>query len=149
MPAGSKVCGFLSYVVNLGCSRCYKKFGAGVFGKHNYSGFDRESWTYRTKEKHRADVELTRKCSTETAQQRKESELGSRYSGLLLLPYFDVVRMLIIDTMYHLYLGTAKNTFALWRNKGIISDVDVRISNDRCLNSMYHRMSVFHVYHRQ
>ena len=39
--------------------------------------------------------------------------------------------MLIIDPMHNLYLGTAKNTFALWRKKGIIIDVDVRIINNR------------------
>jgi len=41
LPAGRKVCGFLSYSANLGCSRCYCNFGTGVFGKHNQSGFDR------------------------------------------------------------------------------------------------------------
>ena len=61
LPAGKKVCGFLSYVANLGCSRCYKNFGTGVFEEHNYSGFDRVNWTYRTKEKHIADVDLTLK----------------------------------------------------------------------------------------
>ena len=33
LPAGRKVCGFLSFSVNYGCSRCYSKFGTGVFGK--------------------------------------------------------------------------------------------------------------------
>ena len=34
LPAGWKVCGFLSYNANLGCSHCYCEFGTGVFG-HN------------------------------------------------------------------------------------------------------------------
>ncbi len=33
LPAGRKVCGFLSYTANLGCSRCYHAFGTGVFGQ--------------------------------------------------------------------------------------------------------------------
>ena len=36
LPAGRKVCGFLSFNANLGCSRCYHNFGTGVFGKQNY-----------------------------------------------------------------------------------------------------------------
>lgn len=97
------------YTANLGCSRCYCNFGTGVFGKHNYSGFDRSNWNLRDNEKHRKDVESTlNKCKTKTSRNLKESELGCRYSCLLQLPYFDAVRMLIIDPMHNLYLGTAK-----------------------------------------
>lgn len=37
LPAARKSCGFLSYAANLGCSRCYKTFGTGVFGKQLFS----------------------------------------------------------------------------------------------------------------
>ena len=47
LPAGRKTCGFLSYTANLGCSRCYCNFGTGVFGKRDYSGFDRDNWSLR------------------------------------------------------------------------------------------------------
>ena len=48
-------------------------------------------------------------------EKKKESEVGCRYSVLLDLPYFDPVRMLIIDPMHNLYLGTAKYVFQkLW-----------------------------------
>lgn len=53
LPAGRKACGFLSHSANLGCSRCYSDFGTGVFGKRDYSGFDRENWVPRTDQKHR------------------------------------------------------------------------------------------------
>ena len=45
LPAGRKVCGFLSFNANLGCSR-YHNFGTGVFGIQNYSGFNRDTWVY-------------------------------------------------------------------------------------------------------
>ena len=35
LPAARKTCGFLSYVANLGCSRCYVNFSGG-FGRRNY-----------------------------------------------------------------------------------------------------------------
>ena len=131
LPAGRKVRGFLSYVANLGCSRCYYHFGTGTFGKQNFSGFNRDSWVYRSMDKHRKDVELTLKCSSKTAQERKESEVGCRYSCLLQLPYFDAIRMLIIDPMHNLYLGTAKNMLRIWRNSGIIDKDALRVINDR------------------
>lgn len=39
VPAGRKVCGFLSHNAQLGCSRCFKRFSVTV-GAMNYSGFD-------------------------------------------------------------------------------------------------------------
>ena len=111
LPAARKACGFLSHSANLGCSRCYSDFGTGIFGKQDYSGFDRDAWVPRTDQQHRSDVKTIQECSTKTEKQRKESELGCRYSCLLQLPYFDVVRMLIIDPMHNLYLGTAKHIF--------------------------------------
>ena len=56
LPAGRKTCGFLSYTADLGCSRYYCNFGTGIFGKRNYSGFDRASWIMRTNQKHRDDI---------------------------------------------------------------------------------------------
>ena len=121
LPAGRKTCGFLSYTANLGCSRCYCNFGTGNFGIQDYSGFDREKWTLRSNEKHRDDVKTILACSTKTEQGHKESELGCRYSTLLQLPYFDAVRMLIIDPMHNLYLGTAKRIFGIWVRRDMIS----------------------------
>ena len=37
-----------------------------------------------------------------------ESANGCRYSELLLLPYFDAPKMLVIDPMHNLFLGSAK-----------------------------------------
>lgn len=56
LPAGRKVCGFLSFSANYGCSRCYSEFGTGIFGKNDYSGFDRNTWEARSNSKHRENV---------------------------------------------------------------------------------------------
>ena len=112
LPAGRKTCGFLSYNANLGCTWCYSDFGTGVFGKQNYSGFDRSKWTPRDNQTHRKNVQ-TIIDTTKTEQARMESLFGCRYSCLLQLPYFDPVKMLvIIDPMHNLYLGTAKYIFS-------------------------------------
>lgn len=135
LPAGRKVCGFLSFCANLGCTRCCSNFGTGIFGRQDYSGFDRSKWIQCTNEQHRKDVDEVRKCSTITAKQSKESELGCRYSCLLQLPYFDPIRMLVIDPMHNLYLGTAKFIFSgIWLKKDfinptLIDDINSRISS--------------------
>lgn len=132
LPAGRKVCGFLSFVANLGCSRCYSDFGTGVFGRHNYSGFDRDQWVHRSNRKHREDVKATLQCSSKTAREKKESQVGCRYSCLLQLPYFDPVRMLTIDPMHNLYLGTAKYIFNnIWLKRNIIDSTSIDIINKR------------------
>ena len=135
LPAGRKVCGFLSYTANLGCTRCYCEFSTGVFGQQNYSGFNRASWKRRANEQHRDHVQTIRACSTKTARQRLESEFGCRYSQLLQLPYFDVVRMLIIDPMHNLYLGTAKYIFSgIWTKDDMIDRVSLKLINERILS---------------
>ena len=44
IPAGRKVCGFLSHSAAMGCSKCSKVFSGGV-SSICYAGFDRSQWT--------------------------------------------------------------------------------------------------------
>ena len=44
---------------------------------------------------------------------------GCRYCEFLRLPYFDPIRMVIIDPMHNLYLGTAKHMLRVWIDCGI------------------------------
>lgn len=120
LPAGRKACGFLGHSATLGCSRCKKQF-PGAVGKKDYSGFDRDNWTARNNCTHRLDVSKTIACLTITDREKKESELGVRYSEFLRLPYFDPVRMLIIDPMHCLYLGIAKHFKNVLISKEIIT----------------------------
>lgn len=132
LPAGRKTCGFLSYTANLGCSRCYCNFGTGIFGKQDYSGFNRASWKLRSNQQHRRDVNAIQACVTKSEKKIKVSSLGCRYSSLLQLPYFDAVRMLVIDPMHNLYLGTAKYIFSrIWVNRNIIDPSSLLVINKR------------------
>ncbi len=56
-----------------------------------------------------------------------EREHGLRYSVLLELPYFDVVRHSVIDPMHNLLLGTAKHILSIWVSEGLLdrSHMDV------------------------
>ena len=122
MPASRKVSGFLSHNAKFACTRCLKFFPGGFGEKRDYSGFDRSQWLSRSNSKHRSDVELIRKCAIKTHREKKESELGCRYSILLKLPYFDPIRMTIIDPMHNLYLGTAKRILKkVWIEQNLIN----------------------------
>jgi hypothetical protein len=117
IPAGRKTCGFLGHSANLGCSRCLKFF-PGQVGNKDYSGFDRTEWEKRENEQHRKAVQVTQNCRTKTRKKELESLLGCRYSCLLDLPYFDAPRMLCIDPMHNLFLGTGKhNALSLDKRK--------------------------------
>ena len=121
LPAGRKACGFLSYTAHLGCSRCLKRFTGGI-GEVDYSGFDRQNWPLRTGADHKAKAESLLSCTTKTELKQAESRTGCRYSVLLKLPYFNAPKMLVIDPMHNLFLGSAKHYVkAIWLDRNIIN----------------------------
>ena len=66
-----------------------------------------------------------------------ESKYGCRYIILLDLPYFDPIRMLLIDPMHNLFLGTAKRMLHVWddhkvldlSNKSTCEQIQSKIDN--------------------
>lgn len=131
MPAGRKVCGFLSHSANLGCSRCYCTFAQG-FGHRDYSNFDCDLWELRTSERHRKDISELSKCKTKTEKANKESEIGCRFSEFLRFPYFDPVNILIIDPMHNHFLGSATYiTNEIWIKKGILNAASLDVIHER------------------
>ena len=120
----------------MGCSKCKKECtSASVLGKLDYSGFDRQNWPKRSNQQHRADVNTVLSCKTKT-QREKESELGSRYSALLDLPYFDPVRMTIVDPMHNLFLGTSKRFMSVLFDTGKLSKEHLTSIQEIIVNSV-------------
>lgn len=131
IPAGRKVCGFMGHNARLGCSRCSKSF-PGTVGHMDYSGFDREHWPARDPSVHRATGKRLLQCNTKKDREDIESSTGYRYSVLLELPYFDSTRMLVIDPMHNLYLGSGKHVIkAVWLGRGIISNDQFDVLQNR------------------
>lgn len=121
LPAARKVAGFLSHSATYGCSRCLKQF-PGRVGEKDYSGFDRSLWPARSNTSHRTAIEEIGKKKNKTQRNHAESEYGCRYSALLKLEYFDPVRMVVVDPMHNLFLGSAKHVMKeLWSKQEIIS----------------------------
>ena len=122
-PAGRKVCGFLGHTARLGCFKCLKAFPGSV-GTVNFSGFDRSTWHPRSVTSHRQNVKEIQQCQTKTARAKKESKFGCRYSVLIKFPYFDPIKMLVIDPMHNLFLGTGKHMVNLWLQLDLVTKHD-------------------------
>ena len=126
-----KCCGLLSHSATLGCACCCKEF-PGPVGRKDYSGFERDTWISRTIESHLSNVSKIRGARTKSEQQSLESKHGCRYSEFLRLKYFNPIRMLIIDPMHNLFLGTAKRVYKdIWVKQGIITAADMSLLQER------------------
>ena len=124
IPAARKVCGFCGHRALHGCSRCMKSFPTDQFGeKPDYRGFVRAEWETRTLEKHKELAYKHMSAKTLAEQKSIERESGCRYSVLLNLPYFNPIRMCIVDPMHNLLLGTAKHMLSVWTDVGLLSPV--------------------------
>jgi hypothetical protein len=98
----------------------------------DYSGFDRHNWRLRNRVDHNAAAFDLRDKTSLADLERAASSSGCRYSELLLLPYFDAPRMLIIDPMHNLFLGTGKRFFKkVLVDRGLISDVHLSMIQNR------------------
>ena len=75
----------------------------------NYAGFERQSWKGRSRLAHKQEALCTLEARSPAERAKLESKHGCRYSSLLQLPYFDPSRMLVIDPMHNLFLGSAKH----------------------------------------
>ena len=105
-------------------------FPTSNFGeKPDFTGFDRSLWEPRSIVSHRQHALAHKNCKTAQQQKLIEREYGCRYSILLELPYYDVVRMSVVDPMHNLLLGTAKHMLNIWKKCGILSE------KDRAVNS--------------
>ena len=121
VPASRKVCGFLGINATFGCNKCLKRFGTSFRNPTDFSGFDRENWELRTVEQHRQRVNQILTKVTKTSVRDEESKYGIRYSVLLLLPYFDPIKLTAIDVMHNIFLGTGKHMLNLWFERNILS----------------------------
>ena len=128
IPATRKVCGFCGHSATMGCSKCLKKFTCVSFGeKLDYSGFDRDTWSERSMEQHLQAIKEVESASTPTQVEQITKKNGVRYSELVRLPYFDIIRQHVIDAMHNMYLGTAKHVVSIWKDMGLLGNSEFDI----------------------
>jgi hypothetical protein len=121
LPATKKLCGFLSHSAKLGCSKCLKSFASQSPQESlDYSGFNIESWKFRTLEDHKKNVTTVQCATTATSRAAMERQHGVRFSALLCVPMFDVIRYHTVDPMHNVFLGIAKLCVKIWKDKQIL-----------------------------
>ena len=105
----------------LGCSKCHKTFSrsAGFNNKPDYSGTSEND---RSVEEHRQLAELHKNALTISHKKDIEKDYGAKYTELLRLPYYDPIKRHLIDPMHNLLLGSAKNVFECWIEKGFLKE---------------------------
>ena len=81
-----------------------------------------KKWRFRDMNNHGKLTNKLPKARTKTERKQLESAFGIRYSSLLELPYFDPIRMSIIDPMHNFCLGTAKHMSNIWLKTEILVD---------------------------
>ena len=126
IPATRKVCGFTGHCSTSGCSKCKKKCPGSLQTRMDFSGF--ESSPSRCNLQHRQEAQEILDQTTAHDREDKEKKYGTRYSELMMLPYFDCVRYHIIDPMHNLFTGTAKHVMKnIWldEEKPVISKKDL------------------------
>ena len=130
LPATRKLCGFLGVNATKGCSKCKKCFPTTTFGsKPDYSGYESSTWGVRTHMEHYQHCILSKNATTPT--ERNKIENGARYTELLRLHYFDIVRFHVVDPMHNLFLGLAKHTIETWKSLSILKSSDFALLQSR------------------
>ncbi|EIW84798.1 hypothetical protein CONPUDRAFT_48474 [Coniophora puteana RWD-64-598 SS2] len=105
--AARKTAGFAGHRANLFCSFCQLPLS-------DIADLSKASWTRRTAEQHRLDAIRWAEAPSENARQVALKRRGARWSELLHLPYWDVVRYTVVDAMHNLFLGmVSKSTQGL------------------------------------
>ena len=132
LPATRKVCGFQNFNGLYGCSKCLKQFPTETFGsKPNYGGFDMENWQHRDNAVQRRKGLAYKDADTLKKRHEVEQTYGAKYSELLNLPHFNIVKYHVVDPMHNLFLGLAKYTINTWKKLRIIKEHEFNLLQNK------------------
>jgi hypothetical protein len=87
------------------------EFEGGGGNRVGYNDFALDTWKLRTDSGCRAAANKYRFATTAQAAHGHFNRSGLRWTEFLRLPYFDLPRMLVIDSMHNLFLGLLKEHF--------------------------------------
>ena len=124
IPATRKVCGFYGIKAIKGC-KSFIPFSEEFRSPSNYSGYNRDSWEPRDHVVHSLRVCLAKSSTTKQDREAIERDIGARYTELLRLPYFAVVRCHFVDPMHNLLLVMAKNMMKIWKECRFLSEANL------------------------
>ena len=140
LPAARKVGGFVGHGAKRGCHRCKTTFETvdmdnGGPPRVTHGDFNVDEWEPQTEQDVRRHAAKFRSLPNVTQKKRYASNNGVRYTELLRLPYFDPVRMLIVDPMHCLFMGLAKSLFKRLLEVGVLTE-DILREMQKGMDSM-------------
>ena len=97
----------------------------------DFGGFDRENWRARTGTEHRMLACPLLSMTTKSERAAAETSSGCHYSVLLELPYLNAPRMLIVDPMHNLFLGSAKHFMKIVIERMLLSNSQFELLQHR------------------
>ncbi|KDR74582.1 hypothetical protein GALMADRAFT_49643, partial [Galerina marginata CBS 339.88] len=106
LPGARKAAGFASFKHQHFCSACHC-----TKEKEGYGSTDYDSWRKRSNLECRKSSQAFLEAPDEKTQQEIFDSTGVRYSELSRLPYFDLVKCVVVDAMHNLFLGLIKEHF--------------------------------------
>ncbi|KAF8431526.1 hypothetical protein L210DRAFT_3415850, partial [Boletus edulis BED1] len=106
-PAAHKIGGFASHSHTYFCTVCW----ISIPDKNTPEAFVQGAFRPRTNEEHRELDERYRDIPTPTARKNFVKEFATWYTQLSRLPYFDIVKQIVIDPMHNLFLGIIETHF--------------------------------------
>ena len=115
LPASRKVIQFKSHKCLKGCDKCEyvakRQPGTkGASGKMSYATKEKPNRPpLRTKESVFKDAMRFKNAKRKKEANSISKSTGVKYSELLRLPYFDPVRMVVLDPMHSFLLGLVRN----------------------------------------
>ena len=103
----------------------------GVLARWTLVGLNRENWRARTGTEHRMLACRLLSMTTKSERAAAETSSGCRYSVLLELPYLNAPRMLIVDPMHNLFLGSAKHFMKIVIERMLLSNSQFELLQHR------------------
>lgn len=106
LPGARKTAGYASFAHENFCNICHC-----TLSKDGYGNTDYHSWKRRTGAEWRAHAHHFQAAEDSEARNKLFKIHGIRWSELLRLPYFDISRCVVVDSMHNLFLGLIKTHF--------------------------------------
>ena len=104
--AARKTSGFAACTHEHFCSVC-----DCTRSRQGYGDTDYHNWKRRTNAECRTAAESYLRAATPESRLKEFNKAGVRWSELLRLPYFDIARCVVVDSMHNLFLGLIKEHF--------------------------------------
>ncbi|KAF6741770.1 hypothetical protein DFP72DRAFT_861523 [Ephemerocybe angulata] len=107
LPAAHKVGGFGAHSHTFFCTQCW----ITQANKSDPAAFQKNGFRARTDVEHRLAGSQYAELKTDATRKAFVEQNAARWSEFARLPYFDLVKMVVIDPMHNLLLGLVKTHF--------------------------------------